>query len=94
MANIDKVQAAILEFEAISGPVTFSAEDRGDGLILLCATYEESDDMPDDAPWSIYGGYKIIDRTGLRGGNAGMDNFIDKYGDNLLSQWLQLWPID
>ena len=90
-SKITKLQAAIDEFSDESGPVKFTAQDNGDTLTLV-ATYslkDSPDDKPfNDEPWTQFGGHKIIDRFGGSTGNAGMDRYTDKYGDEMLTQWV------
>ena len=89
--TLAQLQAAIDEFASESGPVTFTVKDYDDTLMLV-ATYsleDSPDDQPfDDEPWTKFGGHKIIDRFGGRNGNAGIDRYTDKYGDEMLAQWV------
>ena len=91
-AGIERLQAAIKEFKAEAGPVTFTAKDNGDTLTLF-ATYlieVSPDDNPfDDEPWAQYGGYKILKRAGyyISCSNSGSEKYCDRYDDVKISQW-------
>ena len=59
---------------------------------MLVATYSEKDSPEDapleDEPWKVYGGDKIIESVGFTPKDAGMDSYTDKYGDEMISQWV------
>lgn len=89
--TLKNLQAAIEEFKDIAGPVIFKAEDS-DGTIMLVAEYSENDSPEgaplNDEPWKVYGGDKIIERSGLTQLDAGMDRYTDKHGDEMIEQWV------
>jgi hypothetical protein len=91
--TIGALKDAITEFESIAGPVTFSVTESDD-VFTLNATYSlkaSPDSAPlDDEPWTQFGGYKIMERAGIDSvcGNAGMDRYEDKHGDQMFVQWV------
>jgi hypothetical protein len=91
--TIGALKDAITEFESIAGPVTFSVTESDD-VFTLNATYSleaSPDSAPlDDEPWTKFGGYKIMERAGIDSGcgNAGMDRYEDKHGDEMFVQWV------
>ncbi len=90
--TLDQLNAAIAQFASESGPVTFTAQEYDDTL-MLSATYSASTTNAegaalDDEPWTQFGGHKIIDALGWRDQNAGMDRYTDKHGDEMIAQWV------
>jgi hypothetical protein len=76
---LSRLQWAIKALATQAGPVTFTAEEVEDRLVLT-ATYSR-DDSPDDQPltdepWTEFGGYKILEQAGydIGCGNAGIDS--------------------
>jgi len=86
--NINTIRRAIDKHAAISGPVTFTAEERdGDGFSLV-ASYDEAL-MLDDEPWTEFGGDMILSDIGADRCDGGMDA-ADQYGE--IQQWAIIRP--
>lgn len=82
---------------AISGsghpgvPGTWSVN-SGDGYVQLVWSCEAADvpEMSGDEPWTKWGGNAIIEASGARQpDDSGSEGYTDKYGDEIVSQWVQ-----
>lgn len=86
MTKSEKLQAALDAYKGDSGPITWSIESREDNGASLVATYSE-DLVLEDEPWTQFGGDEILAAAGFDRCDGGMDNYQDKYGENLVCQW-------
>lgn len=70
----------------------------GEGYIQLVWTCDASDealaDMYGDEPWSDWGGDAILSAAGLpEYDNSGADTYTDRFGDEMVAQWVE-WNIE
>ena len=89
------LDAAIKHHESIAEgmPGSWSIE-TSEGSIMLVWSCEADDEavagMQSDEPWSAWGGNAIITDAGLREpDDSGTDSYHDKYGDDMVSQWVE-----
>lgn len=94
---IATLTAAIDAYQGDTGPVTWSAQDHCDKALLIGAysanAVNDRDCPLTDEPWKLYGGDAIIAAAGLEWGDSGMDADQDKWGDDMVSQWVS-FPAD
>ena len=99
MTKTDLVKAIETAIEAHFASADFPGEwsvNFGDDYVQLvwtCAA-AAAPEMYGDAPWSEWGGNAIIEAAGLQQfDNSGIDGYTDRYGDPVVSQWVQ-WNVE
>lgn len=68
----------------------------GDDYVQLVWTCDAADapEMSGDEPWAQWGGNLIIEASGARQfDDSGCDSYTDKFGDDVVSQWVQ-WSVE
>jgi len=62
-------------------------------IVWTCGA-AETGEMYGDEPWSDWGGNAIIESAGLpQHDDSGCDGYVDRYGDDVVSQWAQ-WNVE
>lgn len=99
MSNTALVKAIETAIEAHFASADFPGEwsvNFGDDYVQLVWTCDvaEVPEMYGDEPWSEWGGNAIIAAAGLpRFDDSGIDSCTDRYGDTVVSQWVQ-WNVE
>lgn len=95
-----RLRAAVEAFTAArpDAPGAWTVEDRDGGVMLVWRAAAQDDalgDMYGDEPWKRWGGEEIAARAGLTLDNAksGVDSYVDRWGEEVLAQWV-LWDDD
>jgi len=97
MTNTDTIAAiesAIVSKANVKFPGLWSVN-AGDGYVQLVWTCDEdaTPEMYGDEPWSEWGGNAIIAAAGMpEFDDSGCDGYQDKYGTDVISQWVK-WNV-
>ena len=88
---IAKLEDAIMNCPVDCGPVSWRVENHGN-KVLLIGQYDNNDHTAEmtDEPWREFGGDAILIAAGLEQDNAGVDQCCDKYGDDVIAQWVSI----
>lgn len=68
----------------------------GDDYVQLIWTCDKErlPEMYGDEPWTQWGGDEIINAAGVRNlDDSGIDSYLDKFGEDLVSHWAQ-WNVE
>jgi hypothetical protein len=86
------LESAIAEYTGDTGPICWTAEEQDDKFLLIgkypASTRNATGDCLEEEPWTVYGGDMIIRKAGLQLDSCGMDAYQDKWGDDMVAQWV------
>lgn len=88
------LESAIAKHANADFPGAWKVE-AGDGYVMLVWSCNEdkAPEMWGDEPWSEWGGDAMVKYAGIgEPDDSGCDGYQDKYGDQVVSQWVQ-WNI-